>query len=423
MFEVTLKKSKGVPTLGEEYISSLDIGSSLVRVFVAKINSDSTLQFIGMGKAPSRGIKKGSIINIDQAVQSIRDAINETQRMVGVEINSVYVGIAGNHILLQDSHGVVAVASEDREIRYSDIDRVLQAARVISLPPERAIIEVVPKEFIVDGLDGIKDPSGMIGVRLEVNATIVTGAKTLIHNLLRCVEKADLHIAGMVYLPLAVGEYALSDDEKRMGIVLADIGGGTTSIVVFKNGHIAASSILPIGGEYITNDIAIGLRIKTEIAEDVKIKYGIASLDHASPKGTFKVTTIGTNKEKNVTQLELAEIMVPRIEEIFHLIKEQLKNMGYKESLAGGYVLTGGVTLIPYFMEIAQKELGSPIRIFCPNYIGMKKPSFTGGIGMISYLHKRGIPFLDSYSSHSVKHRVKSSSTFEKVKNWLSEFI
>lgn len=409
----------------EDFIISLDIGSSQVRVIVAEVNSDGTTQIVGVGTAKSKGMKKGAIINIDQAVQSIREAVDHAERMVGIEISEVYVGISGNHVSLQSSHGVVAVSSEDREIGFQDIDRVLQAARVIALPPERAIIEVVPKQFIVDGLDDIRDPHGMIGVRLEVDAIIVTGTKTIIHNMLRCVEKADLNIAGMVFLPLAASELCLSTDEKNLGVVMADIGGGTTTLTVFQQGHLVGTSVIPIGGEYITNDIAIGLRTHTDAAEEIKCKYGVASKEHASSKETFQVKTIGSSRERTVSQFELAQIIEPRVEEMFHLIRQHVKAMGFSDEPAGGYVLTGGVMATSHIIHVAQKQLGTAVRIATPKNIGMKEPSYTGGVGMIQYLQKRGIPQAsETRPAHPPRQKKqRGPSPLERVKNWLSEFI
>jgi cell division protein FtsA len=409
----------------DDYIITLDIGSSQVRVIVAEINPDGSTHIVGVGTAVSQGMKKGAIINIDQAVQSIREAVDHAERMVGIEISEVYVGVSGNHVSLQPSHGVVAVSSEDKEISFHDIDRVLQAARVIALPPERAIIEVVPKQFIVDGLDDIRDPHGMIGVRLEVDAIIVTGTKTIIHNLLRCVEKADLNVAGMVFLPLAVSELCLSSDEKNLGVVMVDIGGGTTTLTVFKHGHLVGTSVIPIGGEYITNDIAIGLSIQTQTAEEVKCKYGVASKDFAESKETFTVRTIGAGLERTVSQLELAQIIEPRLEEMFHLVRQQVKAMGFSDEPAGGYVLTGGVMAMTHILHVAQKQLGAAIRIAVPKNIGVKEPSYTGGVGMVHYLQKRGILQLNRpRQTHPPRQKKqRGPSAFERMKTWLSEFI
>lgn len=410
----------------DDYIVTLDIGTSQVRVVVAEITPSGSVQIIGIGTAKSEGMKKGAIINIDQAVQSIRDAVEHAERMVGIEISEVYIGVSGNHVSLQASHGVVAVSSDDKEIGYDDIDRVLQAARVIALPPERSIIEVVPKQFIVDGLTDIYDPNGMIGVRLEVDAIIVTGAKTVIHNLVRCVEKASLHIVDMVFLPLAASELCLSSDEKNLGVVMVDIGGGTTTLTVFQQGYLAGTAVIPIGGEYITNDIAIGLRTQTDHAEEIKCKYGSASQEDASSLKKFSVPVIGTDEDRVVTQKELALIIGPRIEEMFYLIRQQVQEMGFSDEPAGGYVLTGGVMGIQDILKVAQKQLSTAVRIATPKNIGVKEPSYTGGVGMIHYLQKRGV--LNSSKISATHHpprqkKQRGSSTFEKVKNWFSEFI
>lgn len=410
----------------EDIIVTLDVGTSQVRVVVAEITSNGTVQIIGVGTAKSEGMKKGAIINIDQAVQSIRTAIENAERVVGIEISEVYVGVSGNHVSLQTSHGVVAVSSEDKEIGYEDIDRVLQAARVIALPPERTIIEVVPKQFIVDGLDDIYDPHGMIGVRLEVDAIIVTGAKTVIHNLMRCVEKASLHIVDMVFLPLAVSELCLSVDEKNLGVVMVDIGGGTTTLTVFQHGHLSGTAVIPIGGEYITNDLAIGLRTQTDHAEEIKCKYGSASQDEASNSKKVSVPVIGSAQERIVTQKELALIIGPRIEEMFSLIRQQVQEMGFSNEPAGGYVLTGGVMGTADILKVAERQLGTAVRIATPTNIGVNEPAYTGGVGMIHYLQKRGV--LTSSKTSMTHHpprqkKQRGPSTFEKVKNWFSEFI
>lgn len=408
-----------------DIIVSLDIGTSKVRVIIGEVNNGS-INIIGVGTADSEGIRKGSIVDIDQTVQSIRKAVDHAERMVGIEISEVYVGISGNHIALQSSHGVVAVSNEDREIGHVDIDRVLQASRVIAVPPEREIIGVIPKQFIVDGLEGIHDPRGMIGVRLEVDATIITGSKTAIHNLLKCVERAGLKAVDLVLTSLAAGELALSKDEKMMGAVLVDIGAGSTTIAVYDQGNMVAASTLPIGGEYITNDIAIGLRTKTEIAEKLKLKYGCAMIQDAAGDQTFKVQRIGSNSEKEFNQIDLANIIEPRVQEIFQLISQEVARLGFKD-IAGGYILTGGSVSMPGFLALAQQELKTSVRIASPDFIGVRDPSYTSGVGVIHYVLKymRGIKSSTVKKSAS-KRSGKSSDQpglFAKLRNWLSEFV
>ena len=409
---------------GNDIIVSLDIGTSKVRAIIGEVTGGS-INIVGVGSADSEGIRKGAIVDIDQTVQSIKSAVDHSERMVGITISEVFVGIAGNHIQLQSSHGVVAVSNEDREISGEDIERVLQAAKVIALPPEREIIGIVPKQYIVDGLEGIHDPRGMIGVRLEVEAIVITGAKTAIHNLLRCVEKAELKVAGLILMPLAAGHLALSKDEKTLGTVLVDIGAGATTISVFENGTITATSTLPIGGEYVTNDITIGLRTQLEIAEKIKLKYGCASIQDAAPDQTFKVVRIGSNVEKEFSQVDLASIIEPRMQEIFELIRAEVKRMRPGD-LPGGYVLTGGAVSMPAVLSVAQSVLETSVRIASPDFVGVREPAYASGVGIIAYVAK----FLRARSTVSVKSSsgrktgtANKPSLIERIKNIFSEFI
>ncbi|MDO7905400.1 cell division protein FtsA [Paenibacillus sp. JX-17] len=421
-----------------DIIVSLDIGTSKVRAIIGEMNN-GTFNIIGVGSADSEGIRKGSIVDIDQTVQSIRNAVDHAERMVGIQISEVFVGITGNHIGLQTSHGVVAVSNEDREIGEEDIERVLKAAEVIAVPPEREIIDVVAKQYVVDGLEGIQDPRGMIGVRLEVEATIITGAKTAIHNLLRCVEKSGLKVVDLVLMPLGSGQLCLSKDEKTMGSVLVDIGAGSTTVTVFEEGAITATSTLPIGGEFVTNDIAYGLRTLTDQAEKVKLKYGCAWYNDAAADVFFKVTRIGSNVDKEFTQQDLAAIIEPRVQEIFQLILAEVKRLGYSE-LPGGYILTGGTVSMPGVLQVAQHELAASVRIAVPDYIGVRDPGYTSGVGI---LHKvirnaRVRPVSSSANNGNggnnkkPNNRAKSNPApeseqkpglFERLKNMFSEFI
>ena len=406
----------------KDVIVSLDIGTSKVRVIIGEINS-GTLNVIGVGSSESEGIKKGAIVDIDRTVQSISTAVEHAERMVGISIDEVYVGVSGNHIDLQNSHGVVAVSSEDKEISNVDIERVIQASKVLALPPEREIIDVVPKEFIVDGLGGITDPRGMIGVRLEVSATIITGTKSIIHNLIRTIEKADLQIAGFLLMPLATSQIALSKDEMNLGVVLVDIGKGATAISIFENGELVKTTVIPLGGEYITNDISIGLRTQLDIAEKVKLKYGIASLDEASEEIKFKVQRIGSNVDKEFTQRELAHIIEPRVREMFEIIRNEVYRLGFTREIPGGYVLTGGVLSMNGILSIAQEELIPSARIAMPNQIGVKDPSFTNGVGIILYASNHFIRRNHGQKRSKSKSRANRVSLWERIKNWFSEFI
>ncbi|WP_128895106.1 cell division protein FtsA [Longirhabdus pacifica] len=406
-----------------DIIVSLDIGTSKVRAIIGELNNGA-VNIIGVGSSDSIGIRKGAIVDIDQTVQSIRKAIDHAERMVGIQISDVYVGISGNHIALQASHGVVAVSNEDREIGDEDVERVLQAAKVIALPPEREIIGIVPKQYLVDGLDDIHDPRGMIGVRLEVEATIITGSKTPVHNLIRCVEKSDLHISGLVLTSLASSQLALSKDEKILGTVLVDIGAGATTIAIFEQDNLTFTTTLPIGGDFITNDISIGLRTEKEIAEKIKLKYGCALIDQADENTTFSANRIGNHEEKEFNQLELAHIIEPRVQEIFQLIHNEVRRLKGKEP-AGGYVLTGGAVLMPGMINVAEETLNMPVRIAEPDFIGVRDASYTNGVGII--LHSTNYYKWNSNNQSSTVTNQASKpakkNVIQRVKDFFKEFI
>lgn len=365
---------------------SLDIGTSSVKVIIGEMVNDS-LNIIGVGNVKSEGLKKGSIVDIDETVHSIKQAVEQAERMIGMEIRRVIVGVTGNHVSLMPCHGVVAVSSENREITNEDVARVIDAAQVVSIPPEREIIDVIPKQFIVDGLDEINDPRGMIGVRLEMEGTIITGSKTILHNTLRCVERSGLEVLDIVLQPLAAGAFALSKDEKNMGVVLIDMGGGSTTLGWFDNGQLAGSSVIPVGGENITKDLSIGLRTSTEDAEKIKIKHGHAFYDHASEDEVFNVGIIGSDQQQQFNQLEIADIIEARIEEIFEMVQNELRALKVRD-LPGGFVLTGGVANMQGVLELAQDMFQSRVRIAVPDYIGVREPQFTTAVGLIKFAYK-----------------------------------
>jgi cell division protein FtsA len=369
-----------------ELFVSLDIGTSSVKVIIGEMSKD-TLNIIGVGNVKSEGLRKGSIVDIDETVHSIKKAVEQAERMVGISLKRVVVGVTGNHVHLQACHGVVAVSSENREISNEDVRRVIDAAQVISIPPEREIIDVIPRQFIVDGLDEINDPRGMLGVRLEMEGTIITGSKTILHNLLRCVERAGLEITDICLQPLAAGSVALSKDEKNLGVALIDIGGGSTTIAVFEQNHLYATSVLPIGGEHITKDLSVGLRTTTDEAERIKVKYGHAYYDHASEDEIFEASIIGSDQKKSFNQLEIADIIEARLEEVYELILYELKRLGVGE-LPGGFVLTGGTVKMAGVLELGQAVLQNSVRIASPDYIGVREPQYMTGVGLIQFAHK-----------------------------------
>lgn len=422
----------------DEIYVSLDIGTSNVKVIIGEMTNGS-LNIIGVGNAPSEGIKKGSIVDIDETVHSIKQAIAQAERMIGLSIKQVIVGVDGNHVQLQPCHGVVAVSSPDREIGDEDIVRVIDAAQVVSIPPEREIIDVIPIQFIVDGLDEITDPRGMIGVRLEMEGMIITGSKTILHNLLRCVERAGLEVADICLQPLAAGSVAISKDEKNLGVCLVDIGGGSVTIAIFEHGILQATSVLPVGGDHITNDIAIGLRISTEEAERIKVKHGHAYIDDASTEERFKVKKIGQAEDGEYTQYDLAHIIEPRVEEIFELIYMEINRLGYKD-FPSGYVLTGGTAKIPGMLELATELLQGNVRIAIPDYLGVREPQYTTGVGLIQFAYQNmkiqgrevasSVSMEEQESKRERNEQKKGSRPMEKaskakgrVKNWFKVFF
>jgi cell division protein FtsA len=404
-----------------DYIVSLDIGTSKVRAIIGE-QAGNGINVIGVGSADGEGIRHGSIVDIDLTVNSIREAVDHAERMVGIHITSAYVGISGNHIQLQSSHGVVAVSSPDREIGEVDIERVLQQARVVNLPPEREIIDVVAKEFIVDGLRGISDPRGMLGVRLEVEAYLITGSRTAIHNVVRCVEKAGIEVTNLVLLPMAASTVALSADERKLGVALVDIGAGATSVSVFDNGALVGTSVIPMGGDYVTHDIAIGLRTHTTAAEQVKLRHGCAVVEQSSENEKFKVPRIGNNQEVEYNQYDLATIIEPRMQEILSLVRKEVEKLGYTD-LPSGYVLHGGVMSMQGAAELAQEELQAPVRVAIPEFLGVRDPSFINGVGIIA--HALRSHFRNSTVEVTSHMRpVKTGGGFiARIKDWFRDFV
>ncbi|MBS3899449.1 MAG: cell division protein FtsA [Dethiobacter sp.] len=367
-------------------VCGMDIGTSHVRAIIGEINGDGSINIIGVGTSPSEGLKKGVIVDLDKTVTSIKRAVEDAERMVGTAIPSVFLGIVGSQVGLVNNRGVVAVSGADKEISEDDVERVLQAARVIALPPDREIIDVLPREYIVDGYDGIRDPVGMVGVRLEVDAMIITGMVTSIRNLVRCVERAELEIDGMVLSSLANAEIALSRDEKELGSVLIDIGGGTTEVAVFQNGHIKNIAVIPVGGDYITNDIAVGLRTTIQMAEKLKLEHGVALAGLVPENATTELPQLSGKDVRKVTIRELGMIIEPRLVEIMHMAAKELDKMGYREPLPAGVVLTGGVSLTRGIAELSEEVFRAPVRVAQPGYVGVKSPIYSTAVGIIHYV-------------------------------------
>lgn len=364
---------------------SLDIGSSSIKALIGDI-TDGQLHVIGVGNVKSNGIRKGAIVDIDATVQSIKKAVEQAERMTGIHINEVVLGIPANQTVLQPVKGVVAVNSENREITDDDLQRVIESAQVMSIPPERELVNLIPRQFIVDNLEEIKDPRGMIGIRLEMDATMITTSRTLVHNVLRCVEKAGLQIREIYLQPLAAGNFALTEDEKNQGTAYIDLGGGSTTVAVFEDGLLTYTGVIPVGGDNITKDLSIVLKTPTEQAETIKKQFGHAFYEDASDEEVFEVPVVGTDSTEEYSQKFIAEIISVRLEELFELVLDELARSGVRD-LPGGVVITGGVAQLEGIAPLARQVMQTRVRVYTPDYIGVREPSYTTAVGLIRFAH------------------------------------
>ena len=400
-------------------ICGLDIGTSHVRAIVGEINIDGTISIIGVGTSPSEGLKKGVIVDLDKTVEAIMHAMEEAERMVGTSIPSAFLGIIGSQVSLINNRGVVAVSGADKEITEEDVERVLQAARVIALPPDREIIDVIPREFILDGYDGIRDPVSMVGVRLEVDAMIITGMITSLRNLYRCVERAGVEIDGIVLNSLANAEVLLSRDEKELGTILIDIGGGTTELAVFQDGHLQNIAVLPVGGDHITNDIAKLLHTPLQTAEKLKLDHGVALPSLVKNDETIELQQISGKAPREVAAKELALIIEARLLDILQMANEELIHMGYEESLPAGIVLTGGVSLMRGMAELTEQVFQCSARVAQPSYVGVKSPIYSTAVGIIHYVQHTHRVVDREYRNG----RIALPGFLQKVKSWFMDMF
>ncbi len=373
----------------KDLVVGIDVGTTHIRVIVGEPLPDGSINIIGVGLSPSEGLKKGIIVDLDETVQAITNAVEEAERMIGSKIEEACIGLPGLNVELVSNKGVVAVTSEDREIGDEDVDRVMQATRVIALPSDRDIVEVMPREFIVDGYDGIKDPIGMLGVRLEVDALVVTSPITSMRNLERCVNRADINVNELILQPLANAETSLSKDEKELGVFLLDMGGGKTELSFFQNGILQQLSVVPVGGNHITNDLAVGLRTSFKSAESLKLEYGCAFSAMADPESKLEIVGVGGKQVQEVSERELASFIEPRVQEILQLSKDAMIRMGWEETPPAGVVLTGGVSLMDGVTEMAEKIFGGPVRIAQPKFVGVQSPIYTTAVGIVYSTLKR----------------------------------
>jgi cell division protein FtsA len=406
----------------ESIITGLDIGTTKVCAIIGQVNQVGGVDILGVGIAPSYGLRKGVVVNIDNTVKSITKAIEEAELMAGVEIDSVYTGIAGGHIKGINSRGVVAISSKTKEITQADVERVIDAARAISIPIDREVIHVIPQEFIVDDQDGIKDPVGMSGIRLESEVHIITGAVSSIENIIKSVHRAGYKVNDIILEPLASAEAVLTDEEKELGVTLIDLGGGTTDIIMFINGSVWHTSVIALGGNHITNDISYGLRTPVQSAEIIKKKYGCAYADLVSEDELIEVESVAGHQSKKVSRKFIAEIIQPRMEEIFGLVQRELKISGFDELVAAGAVITGGGALLAGTVELAEKILNMPVRIGYPDKVSglvdkVASPLFATGVGLILY----GLKNKDLSELYKTKGENLFKNIIKRLGMWFKE--
>ena len=375
-----------------EIVVGLDIGTTKICCIVGEVTPEG-IDVIGIGTHPSRGLRKGVVINIEATVSSIHKAVEEAELMAGAEISAVYAGIAGGHIRGFNSQGVVAV--RDKEVRPSDVARVIDAARAINIPQDREILHVLPQEFIIDEQDGIKEPLGMSGVRLEAKVHIVTAAVSSAQNIIKCCARTGLTVADIVLEPLASAEAVLAEEEKELGVALVDVGGGTTDLAIFVSGAIQHTSVIPLGGNHLTNDIAVGLRTPLQEAERIKIQYGSAQVQMLERDETIEVPSVGGRAPRVLSRRILCEIIEPRVEELFQLVHREIQKAGQEDLLASGVVLTGGSTQLAGMPELAEEVLGLPVRRGAPRNVGglidvVKSPAYATAVGLLHYGLKQG---------------------------------
>jgi len=404
-----------------DLIVGLDIGTTKICAIVGEVTDDG-IDIIGIGTHPSRGLRKGVVVNIETTVQSIRRAIEEAELMAGCEVNTVFTGIAGGHIKGINSQGVVAV--KNKEVRESDIQRVIDAAKAVAIPLDREVIHVLPQEFIIDDQGGIKEPLGMSGVRLEAKVHIVTAAVSSAQNIIKCANRTGLNVADIVLQPLASAKAVLTEEERELGVCLVDIGGGTTDIAIFHNGAIVHTGVIALGGNNLTSDVAIGLRTPAHEAEKIKQKWGTCLPSRVNPEETIEVPSVGGRESRMIARQVLVDILEPRVEEIFQLVYREIQRSGYADLIPAGVVITGGSTLLDGMPELAEEVLGLPVRIGYPQGVGglvdvVKSPMYATGVGLVMY----GAEHTDS-RYFPIRH---SEGTYkrltDRMREWLREIF
>ena len=401
----------------QNLIVGLDIGTSKVVTIVGTLTPEDTVEVVGIGTTPSRGLKRGVVVDIESTVESIRRAVEEAELMAGCEISHVYAGVAGGHIRSLNSHGIVAIT--DKEVTAFDVERVIDAARAVAIPADQKLLHVLPQEFLVDSETGIREPIGMSGVRLEAKVHLVTGAVSAAQNIVKCIQRCGLDVRDLVLEQLASSYAVLTDDEKELGICLLDIGGGTSDIAVFCGGAIRHTAVIPIAGAQATNDIAVSLRTPTLHAEEIKIRYACALSQLADPDETIEVPSVGDRPPRRLARQTLAEVVESRYEELFTLVHDELRRSGYEDMIAAGVVLTGGSAKMEGAVELAEEIFHVPVRLGLPQNVEglvdvVRNPIHATGVGLLLYARQAALGRADG-----VVAKAKTSGMFGKLKTWI----
>ncbi|WP_417546198.1 cell division protein FtsA [Marinobacter sp.] len=402
----------------ENMIVGLDIGTSKVVAIVGKRKMDGTIEVVGIGSHPSRGLKRGVVVNIETTVQAIQRAVEEAELMAGCRIHSVYAGIAGSHIKSLNSHGIVAI--RDREVTQADIDRVIDAAQAVAIPADQKILHILPQEFVIDNQEGIKEPMGMSGVRLEAKVHLVTCAVNAAQNIEKCIRRCGLEADDIILEQLASSHAILTEDEKELGVCVVDMGGGTTDIAVFTGGAIRHTAVIPIAGDQVTNDIAMALRTPTQNAEEIKIKYACALTQLAGADETIKVPSVGDRAPRDLSRQALAEVVEPRYEELFTLVQSELRRSGFEDLVPAGIVITGGASTMEGVVELAEEIFHMPVRLACPHAVSgmtevVNNPIYATGVGLLIH----GFRQMDLGRAPVLKGE-DAPTLFERMKAWFT---
>lgn len=411
--------------LEDRIVVGMDIGTTKVCTVIAKIGASQDVEVMGVGLVPSRGLRKGVVVNIDSTSTSISTSVEKAEIQAGMEVKGVYIGISGGHIENINSRGVIAVTDKNQEISEADVRRVVDAATAIVIPVDREVVHIIPQEFVVDDQDGIKDPVGMAGIRLEAMVNVITAAATSVNNLVKSVNKAGFEAQDIVLEPLAASQATLTEEEKELGVALVDIGGGTTDWVIFENGSLRKTGVVVLGGGHITSDVAFVLKTPPAAAEEIKRKYGAAISDYIPEEEEIEVPGLGGRQPTRESRRNLAEVIEARIEEILRLVDQELEKSGKKEFLAAGIVLTGGVSLTPYIAELASEIFNLPVRIGRPLGIkGLKdmvdSPVYSTAVGLALYA-RDNLPKLGPVNSRDDEKNFKS--IVDRMREWFKEFF